>query len=54
MLTSMPFAELRVEGSVIALDENDFLPAAFRKAQKIGKGLRAQLYGLGYPRQPFP
>ena len=33
--------ELRVEGSVMALDEDGFLPAAFRKVQKIGKGLKS-------------
>ena len=45
----------------MALDEDDFLPAAFRKVQKIEKGLRSNggtsyvckphaisFYGLGY------
>ena len=41
MLTSMPFAELRVEESVLVLDEDGFLLAAFRKVLKIGKGLRS-------------
>ena len=30
-------------GSVIALDEDGFLPAAFRKVQKIGKRLRTEV-----------
>jgi len=33
--------KLRVEGSVMALDEDGFLPAAFKKVQKIGKGLES-------------
>ena len=42
MLTSMPFdGTSTAEESVIALDEDDFLPAAFKKAQKIEKGLRS-------------
>ena len=30
-----------MEGSVMALDEDGFLLAAFRKVKKIGKGLRS-------------
>jgi len=30
-----------MERSVMALDEDAFLPAAFRKVQKIGKGLKS-------------
>jgi len=30
-----------VAGSVKALDEDGFLPAALRKVQKIGKGLKS-------------
>jgi len=41
VLISVPFAELRVEGSVMALNEDGFLPAAFRKVQKIGKRLKS-------------
>ena len=33
--------ELRVEGSVMVLDEDGFLPAAFSKVKKIRKGLRS-------------
>lgn len=33
--------EPRVEGSVMALDKDNFLLAAFRKVQKIGKGLKS-------------
>ena len=32
-----------MEGSVIVLDEDGFLPAAFRKVQKIGKRLRTEV-----------
>ena len=31
--------KLQVDGSVMVLDEDGFLLAAFRKVQKIGKGL---------------
>jgi len=41
VLISIPFDGLRVVGRVIALDEDGFLPAAFRKVQKIGKGLKS-------------
>ena len=40
-LSVLRLTELRVEESVMALDEDGFLPAAFRKVQKIGKGLRS-------------
>jgi len=30
-----------VEESAVALDEDSFLPAVFRKVQKIGKGLKS-------------
>jgi len=38
VLISMPFDGTSSGGSVIALDEDGFLLAAFRKVQKIGKG----------------
>jgi len=37
----MPFDGTRSGGKlVMALDEDGFLPEAFRKVQKIGKGLK--------------